>query len=74
MNLLLEGEESKRLIFRKVYKTDLNAWLPFHEEHLSSKYFSGEILEPEEACQNCFTNVFTRYENNLGGLNAIISK
>ena len=74
MNLLLEGEESKRLIFRKVYKTDLNSWLPFHEEPLSSKYFAGEILEPEEACQNWFTKVFTRYENNLGGLNALISK
>jgi RimJ/RimL family protein N-acetyltransferase len=74
MNLLLEGEESKRLIFRKVSRADFNAWLPFHEEPLSSKYFAGEIFEPEVACQNWFTKVFTRYEDNLGGLNALISK
>ncbi|WP_297705413.1 GNAT family N-acetyltransferase [uncultured Eudoraea sp.] len=74
MNLLLEGEESNRLIFRKVSKTDFNAWLPFHQEPLSSQYFAGEIFEPKAACQNWFTKVFTRYENNLGGLNALINK
>jgi len=74
MNLLLEGEESNRLIFRKVSKTDFNAWLPFHQEPLSSQYFAGEIFEPQVACQNWFTKVFTRYKNNLGGLNALISK
>ncbi len=74
MNLLLEGEESNRLIFRKVSKTDFNAWLPFHQEPLSAQYFAGEIFEPEVACQNWFTKVFTRYENDLGGLNALISK
>lgn len=74
MNLLLEGEESNRLIFRKVSKTDFNAWLPFHQEPLSSLYFAGAVHEPEVACQNWFTKVFTRYENNLGGLNALISK
>lgn len=74
MNLLLEGEESKRLIFRKVSKTDFNAWLPFHQEPLSSLYFAGEVLEPEVACQNWFTKVFNRYTENLGGLNALINK
>ena len=74
MNLLLEGEESKRLSFRKVLKTDFNAWLPFHQEPLSSLYFAGEVLEPEAACQNWFTKVFNRYTENLGGLNALINK
>jgi ribosomal-protein-alanine N-acetyltransferase len=74
MNLLLEREESKRLIFRKVSKTDFNAWLPFHQEPLSSLYFAGEVLEPEVACQNWFTKVFNRYAENLGGLNALINK
>jgi len=74
MNLLLEGEESKRLSFRKVLKTDFNAWLPFHQEPLSSLYFAGEVLEPEAACQNWFTKVFNRYAQNLGGLNALINK
>ncbi|MGB5461012.1 MAG: GNAT family N-acetyltransferase [Eudoraea sp.] len=74
MNLLLEGEESRRLIFRKVSKSDFNAWLPFHQEPLSSRYFAGENSEPDVACRNWFTKVFTRYENNLGGLNALISK
>lgn len=74
MDLLLEGEESNRLIFRKVAKTDFDSWLPFHQDPLSSIHFAGEVFEPEVACQNWFTKVFNRYENNLGGLNALISK
>ena len=72
--LLLDGQESERLIFRKVRESDFDAWLPFHEEPESMRYFVGDPGEPIEACRNWFKKVFHRYENNLGGLNALISK
>lgn len=74
MNYLLEGEESERLYYRKVQKTDFDAWLPFHQEPLSAKYFAGYKEEPLVACQKWFDKIFHRYQNNLGGHNALISK
>lgn len=74
MKYLLEGEETERLHFRKVLKTDFDAWLPFHQEPLSTKYFAGELLAAEVACQNWFDKIFHRYKNDLGGHNALISK
>ena len=74
MKYLLDGEESQRLFFRKVQKTDFEAWLPFHQEPLSALYFAGYKEEPEIACQHWFDKIFHRYENDLGGLNALISK
>ena len=74
MNLLLEGQESQRLIFRKVTEADFKAWLPFHQEPESSRYFVRDPGEPREACRRWFDKVFYRYENNLGGHNALISK
>ncbi|WP_276390385.1 GNAT family N-acetyltransferase [Eudoraea chungangensis] len=73
-SLLLENQESKRLIYRRVKPTDFNSWLPFHEEPLSMQYFVGNIPEPQEACKAWFDKVFYRYTNNLGGHNALISK
>ena len=74
MNYLLEGQETERLYFRKVEKSDFEAWLPFHEEPLSSLYFVGEVEEARIACKKWFDKVFNRYDNNLGGLNALISR
>ena len=73
MKLLLEGQESERLFFRKVQESDFDSWLPFHEEPESMKHFAGDPGEPREACKKWFEKVFHRYENDLGGLNALIS-
>ena len=74
MSLLLEGQESERLIFRKVRESDFDAWLPFHQEPESSRYFVGDPGEPLAECRRWFDKVFHRYKNNLGGHNALISK
>lgn len=74
MNYLLEGEESERLIFRKLLESDFDAWLPFHEDPTSMQYWSGPEEEPRVACRNWFNKVFYRYNNNLGGHNALIEK
>lgn len=75
MNFLLRDEETERLCFRPLNKEDFNAWLPFFEEKEILVYFGIDTKETQHTlCENWFTKVFHRYENNLGGMNAIILK
>ncbi len=74
MNLLLEGQETERLRFRKLEPTDFDTWLPFHQDPLSSKFWEGLPKNPVEACQQWFDKAFHRYENNLGGMNVLVNK
>ncbi len=73
-NYLLEGETTDRLFFRKVTLLDFDIWLPFHEEPLSSQYWDGLPEDPKVACQQQFDRIFERYDNLLGGMNALIAK
>jgi len=74
MNLLLEGQETERLKFRKLTPDDFETWLPFHQNPLSTEHWFGENPDPAIACQDWFNRIFHRYENGTGGLNALISK
>lgn len=74
MHLLLESEETERLLFRKLSPNDFDSWLPFHKNPLSTQYWQGGHPDPVTACQNWFDRVFYRYDNQLGGLNALIHK
>ncbi len=74
MDFLLIGEESERLSYRKLEPSDFDAWLPFHENPTSTQYWAEESLDPKEACLNWFKNIFYRYDNHLGGLNALVDK
>ncbi|NJB37359.1 GNAT family N-acetyltransferase [Croceivirga sp. JEA036] len=71
---LLEGEETERLFFRKVLPSDFDAWLPFHQDKRSSQYWYGLPQDPKTACTQQFEGIFERYQNNTGGMNALISK
>ena len=73
-NYLLEGQSTDRLMFRKVVESDFDAWLPFHEEPLSSQYWDGLPSNPKIACQQQFDRIFERYDKHLGGMNALILK
>ncbi|MGB3151716.1 MAG: GNAT family N-acetyltransferase [Maribacter sp.] len=74
MKYLLGGEQSKRLSFRKVKPSDFLDWLPFHQEPKSTQFWDGLPKDPEIACKEQFKGIFHRYENNLGGMNALIFK
>jgi ribosomal-protein-alanine N-acetyltransferase len=74
MKYLLAGEQSDRLLFRKVVSSDYDTWLPFHKEPLSSLYWNGLPSDPRIACQQQFDAIFERYANGLGGMNALTSK
>ena len=73
MSYLLEGQSTERLLFRKVVQADFDSWLPFHEEPLSSQYWEGLPTDPKKACKQQFDRIFARYQENLGGMNALIS-
>lgn len=75
--LLLFGEETDRLIFRKVEPSDFDTWMSFCEEEDALKFiYSAEDLRlsPQQKCEKWFEKVFFRYENTLGGMNALIEK
>nr|WP_299343821.1 GNAT family N-acetyltransferase [Allomuricauda sp.] len=71
---LLEGENTKRLNFRRVVPEDFDAWFPFYLNPLSTQYWEGLPANPKEACQQQFDRIFERYQNDLGGMNALMHK
>lgn len=71
---LLTHEASERLFFRNVIPADFESWLPFHEEALSSQYWSGLPQDPKTACREQFDQIFERYQEKSGGMNALVSK
>ncbi len=73
-NYLLSGQETERLIFRKLEPTDFEDWLPFHQNPLSKEFWKGLPKDPVLACQHWFEKAFHRYENELGGMNVLVHK
>ncbi|MEO0570348.1 MAG: GNAT family N-acetyltransferase [Bacteroidota bacterium] len=73
-HLLLYGRESERLFFRNVEASDFEDWLPFYHNPLSTQFWDGLPGNPMEACQQQFDRIFERYEQRLGGMNALILK
>ncbi|MBL4660210.1 MAG: GNAT family N-acetyltransferase [Alcanivoracaceae bacterium] len=71
---LLEGQESERILFRQARESDFNYWLKFFEDPMTSKYWISKPQKPKVACQQWYDKQFYRYENNLGGLCALIEK
>lgn len=74
MDLLLFGEETQRLSFRKFIQNDFEEWLPFHLDPRSSQYWEGLPQDPIKACEEQFVSLFERYDNHLGGMNALVDK
>ena len=73
-NLLLDGQESERLLFRKVLLSDYEDWLPFYHNPQSTQHWEGLPENPNVACQQQFDRIFERYERHLGGMNALLHK
>ncbi|WP_460219021.1 GNAT family N-acetyltransferase [Psychroserpens sp. MEBiC05023] len=73
MKYLLTGESSERLNFRLVTADDFNTWLPlFKEKHVDKFLGMPPGLSQHEQCEFWFKKVFHRYDNGLGGMNALI--
>lgn len=75
MNIyLLSEQETERLLFRKLKSSDFDDWLPFHQDKKTSEFWSGLPQEPKIACQQDFDRTLYRYDNALGGKQALILK
>ena len=74
MKYLLTGCDSKRLFFRKIHISDFNDWLVFHNDPKTSAHWSSDLKSPEIECKAWYKWQFHRYENDLGGMNALIEK
>ena len=74
MKYLLENQETERILFRKIKISDFNNWLEFHKNPITSEHWISKNETPEVECKKWYEKQFFRYENNLGGMNALIEK
>lgn len=74
MKYLLNNQESERLLFRTIEYSDFNDWMEFFKDPITHQYWIAELKSPEIECENWYKKQFHRYENNLGGMNALIEK
>lgn len=67
--------ETERLRFRLIEKSDFEAWLPFFSPDLDRHFL---FLDPDKTalklCEFWFEKCLLRYDENRGGLNALILK
>jgi RimJ/RimL family protein N-acetyltransferase len=74
MKYLLDGEETDRLLFRKISESDFDDWVKFFEDPQTSIHWVEEKTAPLIACQKWYQKQFWRYQNDKGGMNALIEK
>jgi len=74
MKYLLNGQESERLWFRQVSESHVQEWLTFFENPITSQFWIANKDLPEIDCREWYHKQRTRYQNDLGGMNALIDK
>jgi len=75
MNYLLTGQESERLIFRLLKKSDFDNWMPLFEKKEAGLYLGMDSdLSTRQKYEEWFEKSFSRYENNKGGMNVLVNK
>jgi ribosomal-protein-alanine N-acetyltransferase len=74
MSLLLDGKQTERLTFRKVQLADFNTWLEFFRHPDTHKHWVSEQSTPEQTCRDWYARQQQRYNNDEGGMNALIEK
>jgi RimJ/RimL family protein N-acetyltransferase len=74
MKYLLEGQSTDRLLFRKINHSDSPHWLKFFQDPRTSVHWIEEKPSPEVACKNWYQKQQERYENGMGGMNALVEK
>lgn len=74
MQYLLGDQETQRLQFRSINKSDFPDWLEFFKHPAAFEHWKAEVETPENECEKWYTNQFHRYANGLGGMNALIEK
>lgn len=74
MKYLLHGQSTDRLLFRKIDIADFEDWLKFFQDPRTSLHWIEEKISPELSCNSWYQKQQWRYENDKGGMNALIEK
>jgi [ribosomal protein S5]-alanine N-acetyltransferase len=74
LKYLLHHQQTDRLLFREIQKSDFSLWVDFFKDSASFQYWKGALDSPEVECERWYTKQFHRYENDLGGMNALVEK
>lgn len=75
MIYLLAGEETDRLMFRLVQESDYDEWLNLFEGTDVARFLGmGHLQTAREQCDLWFEKGRDRYNNNKGGMNALVDK
>ena len=74
MKYLLESQQTDRLSFRNVSTLDFATWLPFFEDPRTHQHWVTDYKPPHVQCEEWFQRQQHRYDNGLGGMNALIEK
>lgn len=74
MKYLLEGQETERILFRKIQLTDFADWVTFFGDPRAWEHWICERKEPKEECQEWYEKQLNRYLHELGGMNALVEK
>lgn len=75
MKYLLDNQESERLKFRLLDRTDFETWMEFFN-HPDAPQFIGmqDLGSAFDQCKEWFKITEGRYKNDLGGMNVLIDK
>jgi RimJ/RimL family protein N-acetyltransferase len=74
MRYILEGKSTDRLLFRRIDLGDFQEWLKFFQDPRTSIHWIEEKISPELSCKSWYQKQQWRYENDRGGMNALIEK
>lgn len=75
MKYLLTGEETERLRFRNLERSDFETWEPLFRVKQAAQFLALDPSKsPAELCESWFQKIFHRYENDLGGMNVLVDK
>jgi RimJ/RimL family protein N-acetyltransferase len=71
---LLNNQGTERLHFRNILDSDFDVWLEFFRDPKTHQHWSPLQNPPEVECEKWYEKQNWRYENNMGGMNALIEK
>jgi [ribosomal protein S5]-alanine N-acetyltransferase len=71
---LLDGEQTERLIFRKIQDSDFNEWVEFFRDPRTHMHWTPLQNQPDAECKQWYEKQHWRYENDLGGMNVLLEK
>lgn len=71
---MLIGQQTERLIFRRLDPQDFDECIQFFQHPLSNRYWKSEITDSEMLCKEWLDKQMWRYAHHRGGTNILVRK